>query len=76
MLVKPASVGLRIAPVTTIGSGRPDPAQLPADIPDFTGRPAATARIRELLSTQADDGAVRVIVISGPAGIGNPTPPN
>lgn len=60
-------------PHVTTDVARPRPAQLPADIPDFTGRSSAMARIRELLSAPADGEAVPVLVLSGPGGIGKST---
>ncbi|WP_291410582.1 BTAD domain-containing putative transcriptional regulator [Actinophytocola sp.] len=47
---------------------RPTPAQLPADVADFTGRAAVVSSMRALLTEPA--AASRVLVISGPGGIG------
>jgi tetratricopeptide (TPR) repeat protein len=53
------------------------PAQLPADVADFTGREALTARLRALLDPVpggpgpiGGTGAVTVVVITGPGGVG------
>ncbi|WP_377272652.1 BTAD domain-containing putative transcriptional regulator [Peterkaempfera sp. SMS 1(5)a] len=55
----------------------PAPAQLPADLTDFTGRVDDVRRLEELLAPAADrDGAARAVVISavsGTAGIGKTT---
>ena len=52
-------------------AGRPVPAQLPADVADFTGRAEALARLDALV---APDGAARtampLVVIAGSAGVG------
>ncbi|MDF5752863.1 BTAD domain-containing putative transcriptional regulator [Spongiactinospora sp. TRM90649] len=49
-------------------SGRePSPAQLPLNIPDFTGR---EKEVGELLGRLADDRSVPVVVISGMGGVG------
>ncbi|BCJ26892.1 SARP family transcriptional regulator [Actinocatenispora sera] len=47
----------------------PAPAQLPADIPDFTGRDTALAEVRRL----CDPGAAPLVVISGAGGTGKTT---
>ena len=49
------------------------PAQLPGDIPDFTGRARQLAQLRELLAGTAADaspGAVRVALVVGSGGLG------
>jgi len=54
----------------------PVPAQLPADILDFTGRAGQVARLRELLAGAAGDaspGAVRVVLVVGSGGLGKTT---
>jgi len=54
----------------------PAPAQLPADIPDFTGRSGQVARLRELLAGTVEDaspGAVRVVLVVGSGGLGKTT---
>jgi DNA-binding SARP family transcriptional activator len=54
----------------------PVPAQLPADIPDFTGRSGQVERLRELLAGAAGDaspGAVRVVLVVGSGGLGKTT---
>ena len=55
----------------------PIPAQLPADIADFTGRSGQVEQLRELLAggTLADGspGAVRVVLVVGPGGQGKTT---
>lgn len=56
------------APATSV---RRPPAQLPADVPNFTGRIAELARLDELLAASPDTpGAVVISVLSGTAGIG------
>jgi DNA-binding SARP family transcriptional activator len=58
------------------GPGRapaPVPAQLPADIPDFTGRSGQVGQLRELLAgPRGEDspGAVRVALVVGSGGLG------
>src|SRR5262249_59199214 len=52
------------------------PAQLPADIADFTGRARQVAQLRELLSGKAEHpspGAVRVVLVVGSGGLGKTT---
>jgi DNA-binding SARP family transcriptional activator len=53
--------------------GRPDvPRELPADLPDFTGRNDEFSRLRDLIlaPTVTSPGTVPVVAISGPGGIG------
>ncbi len=53
--------------------GPPDPpAQLPADMPDFTGRSGPLDRLRRLLRPQQDQApaALPVVVVSGAPGLG------
>jgi DNA-binding SARP family transcriptional activator/tetratricopeptide (TPR) repeat protein len=60
---------------TTAGFS-PVPAQLPADIGDFTGREAHVAQLSALLLGEAkttNPGAVRIAVVSGAAGLGKTT---
>ncbi|HEX7160164.1 MAG TPA: BTAD domain-containing putative transcriptional regulator [Trebonia sp.] len=52
------------------------PAQLPADIGDFTGRETHVAHLRELLlagNAGTSPGAVRIAVVNGAAGLGKTT---
>jgi tetratricopeptide (TPR) repeat protein/transcriptional regulator with XRE-family HTH domain len=63
----PGDVGRVTAPV---------PAQLPADIPDFTGRADEVGELRELLADGAGDsspGAVPVVLVVGSGGLGKTT---
>jgi tetratricopeptide (TPR) repeat protein len=56
---------------TTIGTV---PRQLPADVADFVGRATLVAELRTLLgATAAGAPAPRVVMISGPAGVGKTT---
>jgi DNA-binding SARP family transcriptional activator len=51
----------------------PVPAQLPADIPDFTGRSEQVEQLRELLAGAAGEdspGAVQVVLVVGSGGLG------
>jgi DNA-binding SARP family transcriptional activator/tetratricopeptide (TPR) repeat protein len=51
----------------------PAPAQLPADIADFTGRAEQVKRLADLLSgprANGDSGAVRIAVVAGAGGLG------
>jgi len=51
----------------------PGPAQLPADIADFTGRDEQVKRLSDLLSgagARGDPGAVRIAVVAGAGGLG------
>jgi DNA-binding SARP family transcriptional activator len=53
----------------------PSPAQLPADITDFTGRDEQVQRLSELLAqageaASSDPGAVRIAVVAGAGGLG------
>jgi DNA-binding SARP family transcriptional activator len=53
----------------------PRPAQLPADIADFTGRDEQVQRLSELLAhagdaASSDPGAVRIAVVAGTGGLG------
>jgi len=82
---KPASGKSRAgaAPDTTAGPGTrpgrgprsaaPPPAQLPADVTDFTGRDEQVKRLCDLLTgvgVGADTGAVRIAVVAGAGGLG------
>jgi hypothetical protein len=55
-----------------VGAGPVRPAQLPADLSDFTGRGAEVAALVKALTEPAAQppGAPRVCVVSGPRGIG------
>jgi transcriptional regulator with XRE-family HTH domain/tetratricopeptide (TPR) repeat protein len=58
------------------GGGGQAPAQLPADIADFTGRGEEVTRIRRILAehTQRDSpGAVTIVVLVGAGGLGKTT---
>lgn len=46
------------------------PRQLPADVADFTGRVREVAEIRGFLSRRDESAAPRIVVITGPPGIG------
>jgi len=51
----------------------PSPAQLPADVADFTGRDEQVKRLCDLLSgagASSDPGAVRIAVVAGAGGLG------
>jgi DNA-binding SARP family transcriptional activator/tetratricopeptide (TPR) repeat protein len=51
----------------------PAPAQLPADVADFTGREEQVERLGEMLAgtaANADPGAVRIAVVAGSGGLG------
>jgi DNA-binding SARP family transcriptional activator len=55
--------------------GVPSPAQLPADIADFTGRDEQVRRLSDLLAqageaASSDPGAVRIAVVAGAGGLG------
>ena len=55
------------------GGRPPGPAQLPADIADFTGRDEQVKRLSDLLSgtgASGDPGAVRIAVVAGAGGLG------
>src|SRR5262249_37268522 len=56
----------------------PAPAQLPADIPDFTGRAGQVEELRRLLSPGGQDhgspGAVPVVLVVGAGGLGKTAP--
>ena len=76
ILTRALSLDPRPAPPRTPPTGtgeRPAvavPAQLPADLAEFTGRAAALARLDALLSADAGRSAVVIAVITGPAGVG------
>ena len=64
-------------PATLVGAAPPAPpapAQLPADIPDFTGRAGQVEELRRLLSPGGQDhgspGAVPVVLVVGSGGLG------
>lgn len=59
-----------------LAASRPVPAQLPADVGDFTGRTGYVGDLSDQLAACADtqDGtAVTIVVVSGPAGVGKTT---
>ena len=60
--------------VTRAGPAPPAPAQLPADIPDFTGRAGQVEELRGLLSPNGQapcsPGAVPMVVVAGSGGLG------
>ncbi len=63
----------RTTPTGTVRSQTPPPAQLPADIADFTGRDDQVKRLADLLSgprANGDSGAVRIAVVAGAGGLG------
>src|SRR6185437_1117650 len=77
------SAGTDAAQAVTPEAGReesrraavPPPAQLPADVVDFTGRDEQVERLADLLSHAAeaagsDPGAVRIAVVAGTGGLG------
>jgi len=77
------SAGTDAAQAVTPAAGReesrraavPPPAQLPADVVDFTGRDEQVERLADLLSHAAeaagsDPGAVRIAVVAGTGGLG------
>ncbi|WP_320065217.1 BTAD domain-containing putative transcriptional regulator [Micromonospora sp. RTGN7] len=50
------------------------PAQLPPDLPDFTGRPATLAHVRRMITTEEEDRTTaRVVSICGMPGVGKTT---
>ncbi|PRY00691.1 ATP-binding protein [Allonocardiopsis opalescens] len=70
----------RLRAMALAGSGSADaahdtvPAQLPADIPDFTGRREVLDRVESLLVRgQADGQAVAVVALAGIGGVGKTT---
>ena len=66
LALAPAGRGPVLAPA-------PVPAQLPADIPDFTGRSEQVDQLRELLTGAGGEdspGAVRVVLVVGSGGLG------
>jgi len=55
------------------GRSGPAPAQLPADVADFTGRDEQVKRLSDLLSgagARSEPGAVRIAVVAGAGGLG------
>ncbi len=68
-LAAPAMPALRVVPP-------PVPAQLPADIPDFTGRAGQVAEIEGMLAgtrPEAGPGALPVVLLMGSGGLGKTT---
>ncbi len=60
-------------PVRGARRAGPSPAQLPADVADFTGRAEQVKRLSDLLSgtgASGDPGAVRIAVVAGAGGLG------
>ncbi|WP_262379702.1 AfsR/SARP family transcriptional regulator [Nonomuraea sp. PA05] len=53
-----------------VRTGAPPPYQLPADIPDFTGRATAVTELTEALGTHHPDGPPSIAVVVGPPGVG------
>ena len=74
--VSPAGEGASAAgprPARSVRPPAPAPAQLPADIADFTGRDQQVKRLCDLLSgprANGDSGAVRIAVVAGAGGLG------
>ncbi len=67
----PAAAGTR--PGRGPRSSAPTPAQLPADVTDFTGRDEQVKRLCEMLAgagADSDTGAVRIAVVAGAGGLG------
>jgi DNA-binding SARP family transcriptional activator len=65
--------GIPLAQVDPGPPAAPVPAQLPADIPDFTGRSGQVEELRELLAGAGGDdspGAVQVVLVVGSGGLG------
>src|SRR5689334_2303269 len=65
----------REEPRRSVRVAEPPPAQLPADVVDFTGRDEQVERLADLLSHAAeaagsDPGAVRIAVVAGTGGLG------
>jgi DNA-binding SARP family transcriptional activator len=60
-------------PETGVRRPVPAPAQLPADVADFTGREKQVNHLRDLLASggaEADPGAVRIALVAGSGGLG------
>jgi DNA-binding SARP family transcriptional activator len=68
----PGAAGLGAVPRPARGAPRSVPAQLPADVPDFTGRDAPLARLRGLVAEvrSKDNPAVSIAVVAGAPGLG------
>jgi len=65
-----------LSPTEAAGQALPRPAQLPADIADFTGREKQVSYLYDALARQdvaSGRGAVRIVVIAGAAGLGKTT---
>jgi len=74
-LLHPASPAAPVGPAAPVPPGRPVPAQLPADVPAFTGRAAELAELTALLPTgprmsTMDDAPVLISAVSGMGGVG------
>jgi DNA-binding SARP family transcriptional activator len=64
------------SPAEADGSPLPRPAQLPADIGDFTGREPQVRHLADMLTSRdaaSGPGAVRIAVVAGTAGLGKTT---
>ncbi len=73
--VAPSSRPAKPSPVPAAGSPRsvPVPAQLPADVADFTGRDDQVRHLCDVLSSasaDADTGVVRIALVAGSGGLG------
>jgi DNA-binding SARP family transcriptional activator/tetratricopeptide (TPR) repeat protein len=71
-----AGGALSRTPAEPAGQSPPRPAQLPADIADFTGREAQVSYVCDALTRQdvaSDLGTARIAVIAGAAGLGKTT---
>lgn len=71
--ISSGTVTTSIGTVRSPAAGASVPAQLPADIADFTGRDGQVKRLCDLLSgprANGDSGAVRIAVVAGAGGLG------
>jgi DNA-binding SARP family transcriptional activator len=69
----PAEPALEPRPARGARRASSSPAQLPADVADFTGRDEQVKRLSDLLSgtsASGDPGAVRIAVVAGAGGLG------
>ncbi len=72
----PAGGALSRVPTEPAGQSSPRPAQLPADIADFTGREAQVSYVCDALTRQdlaSGPGTARIAVVAGAAGLGKTT---
>jgi tetratricopeptide (TPR) repeat protein/transcriptional regulator with XRE-family HTH domain len=69
---RPPAPDQTVIPPVPRADGQPVPAQLPTDIPDFTGRAGHVEELRVLLSDGRNPGsaAVRVALVAGTGGLG------